>query len=165
MDALQELLAIERIRQVKYKYFRTLDLNEWDELATCLTEDCVARYDSGKYSYNGRAAILEFLDKFMTGPKMLTLHQGHHPEIRLQSDTEATGTWYLEDMVINLHDNTTLRGNGFYEDCYRLEDDGEWRIYYTGYERTFEEIEQRDDSRLEIHRNLFAAREAPAAQS
>ena len=156
MDTLQELLAIERIRQVKYKYFRTLDRNEWDELGTCLSEDCIARYDSGKYSYDGRDAIIAFLDKFMTGPKMLTLHQGHHPEIRLQGETEATGTWYLEDMVINLHDNTTLRGNGFYDDRYRLEEDGEWRICYTSYERTFEEIEQRDDSRLTLHSSFFA---------
>jgi hypothetical protein len=41
---------------------------------------------------------------------MITLHQGHHPEIELTSPTTATGTRYLEDQVIDAKRNTTLRG-------------------------------------------------------
>jgi predicted GH43/DUF377 family glycosyl hydrolase len=67
----------------------------------------------------------------------MTLHQGHHPEITLLSDSEASGIWYLHDIVINLVDNTKLEGNGFYDDRYR-KIDGEWKISHTGYRRTFD---------------------------
>jgi len=38
-----DLAAIEEIRQLKYRYFRTLDLKEWDEFGDCLAEDIRAR--------------------------------------------------------------------------------------------------------------------------
>ena len=151
---MNELLEIEQIKRLKHKYFRALDTNNWELMAECLTEDCTARYDSGKYSYDNRQAILDFLSKFMDGPKQLTLHQGHHPEIEILSETEATGIWYLQDMVINLENNTTLRGAGFYEDRY-TKAGGQWCIKYTGYERTYEEVEERDE-RMRITSNMFS---------
>ena len=150
---MNELLEIERIKCLKHKYFRALDTNNWPLMTECLSKDCVARYDSGKYSYDGCQAIIDFLSKFMDGPTRLTLHQGHHPEIEIVSETEATGIWYLQDLVINLDDNTTLRGAGFYEDRY-AKTDGQWRIQYTGYERTYEEVEERDE-RMRITSNMF----------
>ena len=154
MDKAAELYEIEQIKKLKHRYFRSLDTNEWALMADCLTENCEADYDSGKYRYSGRQAILDFFSKFMDGPKFLSLHHGHHPEIELQSDTEATGTWYLQDLVINLHDNTTLRGAGIYRDHY-LKQDGAWKIHSTGYKRTYEEIEQRSDA-VKITNNMFA---------
>ena len=58
---MDELLEIEAIKQLKYKYFRCLDSKAWDELAETLLDDATAAYDSGKYSYEGKPAILEFL--------------------------------------------------------------------------------------------------------
>ena len=83
MDKTAELYEIEQIKKLKHRYFRSLDTNEWALMADCLTEDCEADYDSGKYSYSGRQAILDFFSKFMDGPKFLSLHHGHHPEIEL----------------------------------------------------------------------------------
>ena len=151
---MNELLEIEKIKRLKYKYFRALDTNNWPLLAECLSEDCAARYDSGKYSYDSRQAILDFLSEFMDGPKRLTLHQGHHPEIDILNETDATGIWYLQDLVINLDDNTTLRGAGFYEDRY-VKMEGQWLIKYTGYERTYEEIEERDE-KIRVTSNMFS---------
>ena len=128
---------IEAIRNLKYAYFRLLDQKRFDELGQLLLPECTVKYHSGRYGYDGRDATVAFLKEFMSSSQVLTLHQGHHPEIALVSDTEATGIWYLHDIVINLHDNTKLEGNGFYDDRYRKVN-GEWKIAHTGYRRTFD---------------------------
>ncbi len=38
-----DLIEIEAIKRVKYRYMRTLDQKLWDEMATCFTEDAVGR--------------------------------------------------------------------------------------------------------------------------
>ncbi|HXC51129.1 MAG TPA: nuclear transport factor 2 family protein [Candidatus Limnocylindrales bacterium] len=133
---------LEAIRQLKYRYFRALDCKDWDALASTLAEDATTSYDNGRYAFEGRAAILEFLRGALGSPNMISMHHGHHPEIELTGDSSARGTWYLEDMVIFREANTVLRGAAFYSDEY-VRIDGEWKIRSTGYERTFEEIELR----------------------
>jgi hypothetical protein len=137
---LADLAAIEAIRQVKYRYFRALDCNEWDLFAGCLTEDCAAAYSGGKLRLDGRDAIVAFMRNNMSGADFLSMHHGHHPEIVVESATEASGTWYLEDTIISLARRTRLSGAAIYEDRYRCEN-GEWRISSTGYRRTFEFVE------------------------
>ena len=138
--ALANLAAIEAIRQVKYRYFRALDCNEWELFASCLTEDCSAAYSDGKLCLDGREAIVAFMRDNMSGSDFLSMHHGHHPEIVVESATEASGTWYLEDTIISLSHRTRLSGAAIYEDRYRCEN-GEWRISATGYRRTFEFVE------------------------
>lgn len=133
-----ELLELEAIKQLKYRYFRCLDSKQWGPLADTLTEDATAAYDNGKYSYAGRAAIMEFLEGSLGDHEIISMHMGHHPEISLTGEGEAQGTWYLEDYVIFQKMGFKLRGAGFYHDTYRKED-GVWKICKTGYVRTFEE--------------------------
>lgn len=143
---MSKLEEIEAIKQVKYRYFRCLDTKKWDELAETLTDDAVAAYDSGKYSYEGRDAILKFLSDSLDDPKIVSRHQGHHPEIEITSDTTARATWYLEDYVIfgSMGDNgVELSGAGFYHDEY-VKAEGRWRISRTGYVRTYEQFRARD---------------------
>lgn len=141
--SLEELEAIEAIKRLKYKYMRCIDRKEWEELADCFTEDATAAYSGGKYAYTGAPAILEFLSKAMGAPSFHSSHRVHHPEIELTSDTTATGTWALEDVVIESKLNFTLRGAAFYFDQYKKVD-GQWKIKHTGYERTYEEMHMRD---------------------
>jgi len=147
-----DLQTIETIKQLKARYFRALDSKDWPLMKTCLTEHCTAEYDGGKYSFEGRDGIIEFFSSYMDDPQLIFMHQGHHPEINITSESEATGIWYLQDIVISLENNTTLRGAGFYHDQYRKIDD-EWLICATGYERTFEEIEERTNTTISF--NLF----------
>ena len=77
MTDLQELEAIKRL---KYKYLRCLDQKRWEDLATCFTADAQCSYGDGKYSFDGRDAILKFLESVMPRT-MLTSHRVHHPEI------------------------------------------------------------------------------------
>ena len=153
MSLLEEIEAIKRL---KYKYFRCLDSKRWAELADCFTPDATSSYDGGKYSFAGSAQIVGFLEGALGRPTMITLHQGHHPEIELTSPTTATGTWYLEDQVIDAKRNTSLRGAAFYHDEY-VKLGGAWKLQSTGYVRTFEEIQDRSETpSLKLKRTLFS---------
>ena len=139
--------ALESIRRLKYAYFRTLDLKQFEELGALLTEDATASYEDGKTVLEGRAAIAGWLAEVLGDPGMVTEHHGHHPEITLTSDSSAEGTWYLQDRVIVPAADLEIGGTAFYEDRYRLTDEG-WRIAHTGYTRVFEE--HRTHSTLEV---------------
>jgi hypothetical protein len=141
------LIEIELIKRVKYAYLRTLDLKQWDELAALLTDDVTSSYSDGKHSFNGKKEVMGFLKESMDSPSMITKHNCHHPEIDVLSSTDAKGTWYLEDMVINPGNPKAsppvpaivLEGTGFYEDKYRKVS-GQWKIAHTGYQRVYREI-------------------------
>lgn len=141
---MQDLHELEAIKRLKYKYLRCLDQKNWPELAECFTEDAVSSYSGGKYAFDGRDAIMEFLEKSMGSPSFLSSHRVHHPEIEFQSETSATGVWALEDTVIETQAGITIRGAAFYEDEY-VKQDGAWKIRSTGYKRTYEEIQSRKD--------------------
>ena len=137
-----DLVEIEAIKRLKYKYLRCLDQKLWDELAECFVENATSSYGGGKYSYEGRDAILEFLRDAMGANTFLSSHRVHHPEIDFTSETTATGIWALEDVVIDLKWEITIRGAAFYEDEY-VKEGGVWKIRHTGYERTYEEVQSR----------------------
>jgi hypothetical protein len=133
-----EAAELEAIRQVKYAYFRTLDLKQFDELGTLLSEDATASYEDGKTRLEGRTAVVEWLREALGDPGIVTAHHGHHPEITLNPDVTADGTWYLQDRVIIPAADLEIGGTAFYADRYR-KTGGVWRIAHTGYTRVFEE--------------------------
>ncbi len=136
----EDLVEIEAIKQLKYRYARCLDQKLWDELGGLLCEDAVAEYSAGKYSQSGRDAIVGWISDAMGAETFLSSHRMHHPEIRLTGPDTAEGTWALEDVVVESAWGLTIQGAAFYEDRYRKEADGQWRIAHTGYKRTYEEI-------------------------
>lgn len=143
-DAMQveDLIDIEAIKRVKYRYLRCIDQKLWDDLGEVLTEDCTAAYSGGAYSFEGREAIVDFLRTSMGSHDFLSSHRCHHPEIDLTGPDTATGVWALEDVVIMKEWDLTVRGAAFYTDEYRRTPEG-WRISHTGYLRTYEEIQPR----------------------
>jgi bile-acid 7alpha-dehydratase len=140
----EDLVEHEAIKRLKYKYLRCLDQKLWEEMVECFTADAVAEYSGGKYSYQGRDAILDFLRRSMGAETFLSSHRCHHPEIELTSPSAATATWALEDVVIEQKWGITIRGAAFYRDEY-VKEAGSWRIRRTGYKRTYEEIQPRKD--------------------
>lgn len=155
--SMETFLEIERIRQLKYRYFRALDRHDWALFETCLAEDCATRLDSGKYSFNSGAEFVAGLKALMDKPTLLTMHQGHHPEIELVSPDKAKGTWYLEDYVINLEQNWILHGTAFYQDEY-VKRDGHWKILSTGYDRVFEAVTSPIPEQFRVTANMFEKR-------
>ena len=138
----EDLVEIELIKQLKYRYLRLLDQHEFDEMRTVLTPDATARYSDGKYSFDGADAIIDFLKESMGSTSFLSSHACHHPEITLHGDGTASGIWKLEDQVIVGDFDVAIRGAAFYEDEYVETDDG-WRIAVTGYRRIYEEMHPR----------------------
>ncbi|HMC40130.1 MAG TPA: nuclear transport factor 2 family protein [Acidimicrobiales bacterium] len=145
-----DLIEIEAIKQVKYRYLRAVDTRDWDLLTTTLAEDATSAYSSGKLSFQGRDAILAFLQESMPEKDMITSHKVHQPEITITSPTTADARWGLEDVVIIVPANLTLRGAAIYEDK-MVKTDGEWRIAHTGYRRLYEETSSRDGVTLTDH--------------
>ncbi len=105
---------LEAIKRLKYKYLRCLDLKLWDELAECFSEDATSAYSGGKFAFEGRDAIMDFLRKAMGADSFLSSHTVHHPEIEFTSETTATGTWALHDVVIETNADIVIRGAAFF---------------------------------------------------
>ncbi|HZA87575.1 MAG TPA: nuclear transport factor 2 family protein, partial [Acidimicrobiales bacterium] len=56
-----DLVEIEQIHQLKYRYVRLLDQKRWDELAELFVDDATASYGGGAHQLAGRDAIMGFL--------------------------------------------------------------------------------------------------------
>jgi hypothetical protein len=162
-----DLVAIEEIRRVKYRYLRCVDLKLWDDLSETFTPDATAYYGTLAYGGKplklaGRDEIVAFLRKSL-GPDIVTTHFATQPEIDVDGDgNTATGTWCFEDTVIATAYRVVIKGSAFYEDRYQRGEDGRWRIAHTGYERTYEVTLSLDD--LPSFR-FTANRWAPPAQA
>lgn len=143
-----DLASIEEIRQLKYRYFRTLDLKLWDEFGDCLAEDIKARYGTQAMKeplhYDRREDVVEFMSNNL-GTGIITVHIASHPEIVVDGDT-ATGSWAFEDTVIIAEFKMVIRGGGYYKDEYRKDPDGRWRISGTAYERIYEAMTSLEDT-------------------
>ena len=143
-----DLVEIEMIRRLKYRYVRYIDTKDWPSLGELFTADATASYGGGAKNLTGRDAVMEFLSTSMASESMLTSHKVHHPEIELTGagpatgDPTATGVWALDDVVIMEDLGLVVRGASFYDDRY-VKVDGSWRIAHTGYRRVYEEMEPR----------------------
>jgi hypothetical protein len=135
----EDLVEIEAIKRLKYKYVRCLDQKRWDEIVDCFTQDAVASYSGGKYHFEGRDAIVAFLVESMGAEDFLSAHRVTQPEIDLVGTDRATGTWGLVDEVLVKQHSVRVRGAAFYSDEY-VKVGGHWRIARTGYTRTYEEF-------------------------
>jgi hypothetical protein len=134
-----DLVEIELIKRLKYRYLRCLDQKLWDVMESCFTPGATARYGGGLYEFDGRDAIMEFLRTSMGATTMLSSHRCHHPEIDLVGPDAATGVWALEDVVILTDLGINVQGAAFYTDRY-VKDGDTWLIDHTGYQRTYEEL-------------------------
>ena len=115
---------IEAIRQLKARYFRTMDTKDWDAMRQVFTDDVVIdTTEAGGRVAHGVDEFMGFLQQALEGA--VTVHHGHMPEIDLTSDTTASGTWALHDLVI--WPTGRLEGFGHYHETYEKGADG-WRI-------------------------------------
>ena len=138
----EQLVEIELLKRLKYRYIRCLDLKLFDEIGECFIDEATASYGGGAYTYEGRDAIVQFLRNSMGSTTMLTSHKVHHPEVDITGPDTATGVWALDDLVLLTDLNLTVRGAAYYTDEY-VKVGGAWRIRHTGYKRVYEELAPR----------------------
>ncbi|MGI8491756.1 MAG: nuclear transport factor 2 family protein [Acidimicrobiales bacterium] len=138
----EDLVELEAIKRLKYTYIRCVDLKDWEQLESTLTEDASAAYAGGALSFDGREAIMAFLRSSLSDTEIISSHRVHHPEIELTGPDTATATWALDDVVIARAAGVTIRGAAYYTDE-MVKVDGQWKIRSTGYKRVYEETETR----------------------
>jgi len=132
---LERLTAIEDIKQLKARYFRSMDTKDWPGLQAVFSDD--AEFDMrGEAADKSKAAdgliignanIMPFIRNAVL--ELTTVHHGHMPEIEIISSTSAKGIWAMED-VLRWPPGAavkTLHGYGHYHETYRKTEDG-WRI-------------------------------------
>jgi hypothetical protein len=158
-----DLVALEEIRRVKYRYLRCVDLKLWPEMAEVFTPGATADYGSPAtgqpLKFGSRDEIIAFLRDSL-GPDIITLHAAGQPEIDIDG-AAASGTWRFEDTVIVTRYRIVIKGAAFYEDRYERGEDGRWRIAHTGYVRIYETTQSLDDlPSLKITANRWAAQPA-----
>ena len=133
MDLTQKLAAIEEIKMLKARYFRCLDAKDWDgwrKLVFCANSEMLVP-EAQPEPVIGIDRIITFVEQVLRGT--VTIHHGHMPEISIQSDTEASGIWAMEDVIYWPKDRlaqsrySKLQGYGHYHERYVRESSG-WRI-------------------------------------
>ena len=136
---MQDLAAIEAIRQLKARYFRFLDTRDLEGMETVFTTDLEVHWTGGDYeiALQGWPALREFYEGAFT-PERFGMHTAHHPEISVDGDS-ATGLWYLHDIFVNTVDRNVVEGSALYEDDY-VREAGAWKIRTSRYNRLLEMV-------------------------
>jgi len=115
----------EAIKQLKARYFRTLDTKDWTAMREVFTDDVVVdTTSSGGDVVEGADAFVAFLRETLRD--VVTVHHGHMPEIELTSATTAKGIWAMQDLL-RWPDGHELHGYGHYHETYERAG-GAWRI-------------------------------------
>jgi hypothetical protein len=123
-DGLLAWADIEAIKQLKARYFRLLDTQQWEAWGEVFTEN--ARLHWGprpEDAMEGRSEIVGAVSAALEGAT--TCHHGHMPEIELLDAQHARGVWAMFDWVD--HPNYDLKGYGHYHEEYAKQA-GVWRI-------------------------------------
>jgi len=95
----QKLIDIELIKTLKAKYFRTLDMKDWNGFLECFTEDLETDLSqTGGKLETGR-------DKFVNNMREIlrdavTIHHGNMPEIQVLDAENANGIWAMQEIVM-----------------------------------------------------------------
>jgi SnoaL-like domain len=126
MDAaVQRLVDIEEIKQLKARYFRGLDLKDWAFWRAVFTEDVHVEADG--FPFDGVEVLIAGMQNFLDGVR--TVHHGFMPEITITGPDEATGIWAMRDYLLYPGDGPPVGfvGYGHYHEHY-MRQNGAWRI-------------------------------------
>ena len=139
MNAANDMLEIESIKQLKARYCRHLDTKDWSAWRAIFADDFVSdTSEAGGQIVVGADEFVAYIRKTLGKPTQPTVHQVHAPEIELISATTARGVWALED-VVRLAPGLNLKGYGHYHETYE-KIDGKWYIKTSKLTRLREDI-------------------------
>lgn len=135
MDLLERLAAMEDIRALKARYFRTMDCKDWQGYEAVFAPDLIADFRDATTTRDetqlthGAAAYVAQLAPMLNDVD--TVHHGHMAEIEVESPTTARGVWAMEDKLWPGPQSQLpfrwLHGYGHYHERYVKLADG-WRI-------------------------------------
>lgn len=122
---LQRLTDIEAIKQLKARYVRLVDAQDWDGWSRLFTEDCHLDLDGGPV--DGRDRAVEKISKSLANAR--TVHRLHTPEVTITGPDTASAKWPMSDFVRGTFGGKGLiiSGHGYYHEDYVRTADG-WRV-------------------------------------
>ena len=117
---------VEAIKHLKARSFRTVDTKDWAGYRQVFADDVVidVTEEAGGEPVHGADVFLEFIEATLSN--VVTVHQGHMPEIEITSATTAKGIWALND-ILKFADGSNMEGWGHYHETYEKVGD-EWKI-------------------------------------
>lgn len=149
---MDQLIAIEAIKQLKASYFHCVDTKDWKGFREVFAPD--AEFDhrkafeavdpvTGESRVYGRPELLKHIDTSgwkvkgrdalfsMSGDfaAVSTVHHGYNPRITIHSPDRASGIWAMTD-ILRFADDAPIReirGFGYYHETYSKLD-GHWLI-------------------------------------
>jgi len=147
----QMLKDINAIQSLKYRYLECIDTGNVAELRTLLHDDLTTDFRGGHFhlTMSGADDFVTFLERTLH-TRFIAIHLAHHPQIHIDSDTEAHGTWYLWDDDRDLQTGARIYGTAIYEDRYEKVA-GRWLIRHTGYSRVFHANEALSEMEVTVH--------------
>jgi hypothetical protein len=127
----EQLLACEAIKNLKARYFRFVDTQQWDALRALFTSDMQFFFPEARAEPFGLSDGMAIIVQVLTDCQ--SIHHGFMPEIHVQGPERATGIWAMEDRLTWSDAAAaksrvkTLHGFGRYFEEYRHGDAG-WQI-------------------------------------
>ena len=98
MSAIDKLVAIEEIRQLKARYFRCVDTKDWDCWRAVFAPDFTIRNSSMSKKVYGPEGMIQLVQQNGLYDRVKSVHHGHMPEIEILSPTTARGIWAADFM-------------------------------------------------------------------
>lgn len=134
--------VIEEIKQLKSRYFHGIDEKDWKMLRETLADDAVLDFsgeielhvghhgvkvadDPAAWILEGGAEGTEKIADIVDA--IVSVHQGHDPQITIVGADLARGIWSLYDCLD--YGEEVFHGFGYYREEYRRID-GHWKISY-----------------------------------
>ncbi|HYD62060.1 MAG TPA: nuclear transport factor 2 family protein [Noviherbaspirillum sp.] len=127
---LRALEDMEAIRALKARYFFSCDSKNPQAIRACFAPGKVL-IDYGAIGvFHDRDALVELFTRLACHEHIVEMHHGVNPQIVIDSETSARGTWGLHYQQINTVENKLTQLGAYYEDEYR-KIDGAWTISKT----------------------------------
>ena len=129
IQALRDLLEIEKIRKVKLLYSHLMDSGQIDALADLFTEDAICEFGPEYGNWEGRETIRSnYHGVFDEQNHFDTMHHGTNHYVELTGQDTATGRSYLIDIVTTTKpEDQPIVWFGLYDEDY-LKVAGQWLI-------------------------------------
>ena len=123
-SSLDDLLAIEEIKQLKARRDHAVDTKDWATYQSLHLPEATSHAE-GLEPWGSATEMTAAVSSRLEG--ITTSHHSHTPLIALTANDEATGMWSMEDNLFwkQGEEDHWYRGFGFYHEVYAKRD-GRW---------------------------------------